>query len=135
MSIVRLPAIPLIANDPYFSYWCPGDRLTDVDTCHWCGEAKPIRGLLTIDGQPHRFLGLGDAPAMQTLRQEVTPTATECVLSAAGVELALRFTGAALPAALDVLSAPITLVDFALRAVDGKAHECALPLSLSLIHI
>ena len=131
MSIVRLPAIPLIANDPYFSYWCPGDRLTDADTCHWCGEAKPIRGLLTIDGQPHRFLGLGDAPAMQTLRQEVTPTATECVLSAAGVELALRFTGAALPDDLDVLSAPITMVDFALRAVDGKAHECALTLSFS----
>ena len=131
MSIVRLPAIPLIANDPYFSYWCPGDRLTDADTCHWCGEAKPIRGLLTIDGQPHRFLGLGDAPAMQTLRQEVTPTATECVLSAAGVELALRFTGAALPDDLDVLSAPITMVDFALRTADGQAHECALTLSFS----
>ena len=63
--------------------------------------------------------------------KEVTPTATECVLSAAGVELALRFTGAALPDDLDVLSAPITMVDFALRAVDGKAHECALTLSFS----
>ena len=131
MSIVRLPAIPLIANDPYFSIWCPADLLTDADTCHWCGEAKPLRGTLAIDGKPYRFLGLGEAPAIKTLRQDVTPTATECVFAAGGVELTLRFTGAALPDDLDVLSAPITMIEMRLRALDGREHDCRAELSFS----
>lgn len=131
MAIVRLPAIPLIANDPYFSIWCPADLLTDADTCHWCGEAKPLRGTLAIDGKPYRFLGLGEAPAIKTLRQDVTPTATECVFAADGVELTLRFTGAALPEDLDVLSAPITMIEMRLRAVDGREHDCRAELSFS----
>ena len=28
----RLPALPLIVNDPYFSIWMPGDTLTDTNT-------------------------------------------------------------------------------------------------------
>ena len=49
-SITRLPALPLIVNDPYFSIWCPGDKLTDCDTAHWAGAVKPLRGTIKIDG-------------------------------------------------------------------------------------
>lgn len=88
-----------------------------------------MRGTLSIDGKPHRFLGLGEAPAMRTLSLEVTPTTTQCVFAAEGVELTLRFTGAALPDDLDVLSAPITMIGMRLRAVDGGEHTCRLELS------
>ena len=47
MQIDRLPAIPLVANDPYFSIWMPADTLTDADSAHWAGAKKPLRGRLT----------------------------------------------------------------------------------------
>ena len=47
--IDRLPAIPLVASDPYLSIWMPADTMTQTDTCHWSGPAKPIRGVLTVD--------------------------------------------------------------------------------------
>ena len=47
--IDRLPAIPLLASDPYLSIWMPADTMTQTDACHWSGPAKPIRGVLTVD--------------------------------------------------------------------------------------
>ena len=44
----RLPALPLIVNDPYFSIWMPGDTLTDTNTTHWAGAVKPLRGGITV---------------------------------------------------------------------------------------
>ena len=54
---LRLPSVPLIVNDPYFSIWSPYDKLTDGTTRHWTGDEKPIIGLLYVDGTPYRFMG------------------------------------------------------------------------------
>ena len=56
--IDRLPAIPLLASDPYISVWMPADTMTQTDSCHWSGPAKPIRGAMTVDGGS---MDLGDA--------------------------------------------------------------------------
>ena len=32
-GIDRLPAIPLIASDPYLSIWMPADTMTQTDSC------------------------------------------------------------------------------------------------------
>jgi hypothetical protein len=37
----RPPAIPLVANDPYFSLWSMADKLTDVPVKHWSEAAQP----------------------------------------------------------------------------------------------
>ena len=125
-TLTRLPALPLVANDPYFSIWRAADRLTDTDTTHWAGARKRLRGQLTIDGKPCRYLGRGEGEAMETVSLAVTPTSTKSVLQAAGVRLSIVFTTPLLLDDPDVLSTPITMIDITLEAVDGREHEAAL---------
>ena len=54
---LRLPSVPLILNDPYFSFWSPYDRLTDGNTKHWTNATKAMDGVLRVDGKAYRFMG------------------------------------------------------------------------------
>ncbi len=130
-KVQRLPAIPLIANDPYFSIWMPADTLTDGDSIHWSGPEKNLYGSLIIDGKSYRFLGKSPLPPMETIAQKVTPTKTIVDFLANGVALTLTFWTPTLPDDLDTLSTPVTFVDFALSSVDGKTHEVAVTFSAS----
>ena len=67
----RLPAIPLITSDPYLSIWMPADTMTQTDAAHWSGPVKPIRGAMTVDGAPARFLGLSEAPEAKLAGENV----------------------------------------------------------------
>lgn len=55
---LRLPSVPIIVNDPYFSIWSPFDKLTDGSTRHWTNAQKAIDGLLRVDGETYRFMGV-----------------------------------------------------------------------------
>ncbi len=122
----RLPALPLIANDPYFSIWMPGDALTSAETVHWSGAPKRLEGFLRVDGREFCFLGKSSRPVAETKSLSVTPCRTVSVQEAGGVELTVTFWSPALPEDPDALSIPITYVDFSLRALDGKPHCFAL---------
>lgn len=54
---LRLPSVPLLVNDPYFSFWSPYDKLTDGTTKHWDNQQKAMDGLLRVDGKVYRFMG------------------------------------------------------------------------------
>ena len=108
MSMSRLPAIPLITMDPYLSIWSAADRPTDVDTTHWVGEPKPLRGRVRVDGVTYRFLGLGEEAPLETTDIRVTPTSTQYTLEGAGVRVTLRFTAPLLLSDPDVLSMPVS---------------------------
>ena len=55
---LRLPSVPLIVSDPYFSIWSPYDKLTDGSTRHWTNDEKPLQGWLRVDGVPYSFMGV-----------------------------------------------------------------------------
>lgn len=54
---LRLPSIPLVVNDPYFSIWAPYNTINEGTTRHWTNAEKPLDGLLRVDGTTYRFLG------------------------------------------------------------------------------
>ena len=83
----RLPALPLIANDPYFSIWMPGDTLTSAGPIHWSGAPKYLEGGIWIDGKVYCFFGKSSRPEMKTVSLRVTPTRTISVMEAAGILL------------------------------------------------
>ena len=119
----RLPSIPLWVSDPYISFWVGADTLTDADASHWCGPVKPLRSQITVDGRVYRLLGLGEGEAARCVEQTVTPTRTCAVFEAGDVEAALSFYGCALPEDLDMLSAPVALVKWEVKSLDGQAHD------------
>lgn len=131
MMKTRLPAFPLIANDPYFSVWLPADDPTAAHTMHWSGADKRIRGFLEVDGKRYRFLGQGGGMTAEVTGISVTPTKTEFAFQAGGVALCVAFRSCALPDDLDVLSTPITMVDYKTSALDQKEHDVAVGLAVT----
>ena len=70
---LRLPSVPLVVNDPYFSIWSPFDKLNEGDTRHWTNDEKPLEGLLRVDGVAYRFMG---SPQRRVL-EAIAPMADE----------------------------------------------------------
>jgi hypothetical protein len=130
---LRPPAVPLIAHDPYFSIWSAADHLNDTGTSHWTGKPNTLTALARIDGTVYNLTGVtgrgGRGPASTSAfaqtRVEVLPTRTIYEFAGAGTKLTLTFFTPALPNDLDVLSRPLTYIEWTVNATDGKPHDAA----------
>lgn len=122
---LRPPSVPLVACDPYFSIWSPGDKLTDTNTTHWTGKPQRLTSLIRIDGVPFRVMGSEPAsvPALPQTSLEVLPTRTIYTFDGKGVQLTMTFMTADLPESIDLLSRPVTFVTYECRSTDGHAHQ------------
>ncbi|MBP5232057.1 MAG: DUF5127 domain-containing protein, partial [Planctomycetes bacterium] len=120
----RLPSVPLVAHDPYFSIWCPADKLTDVWATHWTGANNGLTGLIRIDGRTFRFCGAcPEYPPLPQESCEVLPTRTIYAFAGEGVRLEVVFLTPALLHRLEILARPATYVCLAVTALDGRAHQ------------
>ena len=68
-NALRMPSVPLVANDPYFCIWSPYDKLYEGNTAYFSGAPKQMTGVLRVDGESYRFMG--------TSLTTVLPMATE----------------------------------------------------------
>jgi hypothetical protein len=123
----RPPAVPLIANDPYFSIWSMSDRLNTDSTRHWTGKPQALGSLVRIDGTVYRLMGGAErrddkTPVLEQKSLIVAPTQTHYVFEGAGIEVALDFMTPLLPHELDLLSRPLTYLTWTARAADGRPH-------------
>jgi hypothetical protein len=130
-DVVRPPAVPLVAHDPYFSIWSMADHLNDQETRHWTGKPNRLNAVLRVDGKPYQVMGhegRGEAliPPLPQTGLEVLPTRTLYQFSGAGVDLHLMFLTPALPYDLDVLSRPLTYVEWRIASSDGGNHQVEL---------
>lgn len=128
-GMLRPPATPLVTHDPYLSAWSFRDTLTEDWSKHWTGAIHAMSGIVRIDGKPFRFLAPqpNTVPEMKQIGMpEVLPTRTIYQFEDAGIHLTLTFFTPALPHRVDVLSRPITYVNWDARATDGKRHSVTL---------
>ena len=128
----RLPAIPLITQDPFMSIWVPGDLVTDIKSEHWCGHKKPIRAHLVIDGTKYSILGSsGNGFLGNITSQKVNPLTTLWTVENANVRADISFTAPFTPDDLDLASMPVTLVKVDLTSLDGKEHDVSFSFDLT----
>ena len=126
---LRPPAVPLVAHDPYFSIWSMADRLNEKETDHWTGKPNRLSAYIRIDGKTYRLMGRDrrgeQPPALEQTSLQVTPTRTIYQFSGSGVNVGLTFLTPALPDDLDVLSRPLTYIDWNVSSSDGGSHAVA----------
>lgn len=121
----RPPSVPLVAHDPYFSIWSPADRLYDRETVHWTGHAQPMHSMLRVDGKCYRVMG-SEPSFLEPLKQisvSVHATRTVYVFQNREVKLELTFTNPNLVSDLDILSRPVTYIEWNVQPVDSKVHD------------
>ena len=124
LAPMRPPAVPLVAHDPYFSIWSMADRLNADGTKHWTGKPNTLTAAIRIDGKVWQVMGRenGSQPLPQTGVQ-VLPTRTIYKFAGGGIQLTLTFLTPALPDDLDVLSRPLTYLDWTVSSTDGAEHS------------
>ena len=114
---LRVPAIPLITVDPFFSIWSCGDNLNDDCTRHWSGSPNPIVAGVYIDGFFWSLAGITtDYRHLQWKMHQksvtVTPLSSQYVFENEKVIVNLKFTTPLLLDEPDIMSRPISYVEY-----------------------
>ncbi len=124
-----MPAVPLFTHDPFFSYWDCGVLPTADVVRHWSGAEKNLKGMIEIDGRMLRFIGRGGKRPMALVSETVTPLSSLYRYEELGVSLTVKYTSPLLPDDLDILSTPVSFVEFAVDFTDRRAHQVKLSLT------
>lgn len=129
----RYPAYPLITCDPYFNVWSMCDTLNGENTRHWTEKFHPMTGIVVIDGVPKVFMGrlyhnpqksAGGPRNIEQKSVSVTPLTTVYQFDDEKIQLEVSFVTPLLTDDLMLMSRPVSYINYSMRAVDGKEHEC-----------
>ena len=128
----KVPAVPLALSDPFFSIWSMADKLYDDTTRHWTDVRQGIFGLLIIDEKNiFRFMGKINSDSYRSNEDfkpieqtgfEITPLRTYYTFKNNFCELKVTFTSPLLLDDLELVSRPVSYVDYEINTLDGKDH-------------
>ncbi len=114
----RPVAVPLVAVDPFFSIWSCDDALYGGQTRHWSGKACPITAGVYIDetfyAMGHFDPTDGKNPNYRVYQTglKVTPTSSIYSFENEHVKATLTFTTPLLLDRLDILTRPVSYVEY-----------------------
>lgn len=124
----RPPAVPLIVQSPFISFWSTSDTLSDSDTENWSGALAPISGLIRVDGVTYRWLGASPlaSPVVQHGPATITATQTTVSFTAGAVDVIVCFNSPLIPTYPMLLYLPVTYISFQIAVNDGLNHTIEL---------
>ncbi len=122
---MRVPALPIINIDPYFSIWAQ-ESVLDT-TVHWTGSPNTILGRVFVDGEEFSFLG-GDVkgskiPEMTVDNIDIDAFSTLITYTNDKIKLTVKFTSPTLITDLYYVSRPVAYCKVAYASLDGVNHS------------
>ncbi len=136
-QITKAPAYPLITHNPYFSIWSFSDTINQSTTKHWTGTNQSMVGLIKVDGELYRFLGMDPhanekgVKLAKQLSLEMNATQTMYTMSCGSVEVKVTFSSPLLIDDLSILSRPVSYISFQTISKDHKSHTAQLYFGLT----
>ena len=121
---MRMPSIPLITVDPYFSVWT--ENINGKPTTHWTAAENNIIGYVNVDGKTYRFLGDDDNKSvvkMDVVSIDADAFTTTVVYESEEIRLIAEFTSPMLVTELYYASRPVSYLKLSYDSVDGKSHK------------
>ncbi len=119
---MRMPSIPLITVDPYFSVWT--DNINSKPTTHWTGAENNIIGYVTVDGKIYRFLGDDDTQKkIDLISIDADAFTTTAIYESDEIRLKAEFTSPMLVTELYYASRPVSYLKLSFENIDGKEHK------------
>lgn len=128
---MRMPSIPLITVDPYFSVWT--DNINSKPTTHWTAAENNIIGYVTIDGKVFRFLGddNNDITKLNVVSVDADAFTTTFVFEDAGIRFRAEFTSPMLVTELYYASRPVSYLKLSYESTDGADHSVSAKIYVS----
>lgn len=121
---MRVPSIPLITVDPYFSVWSKEENLNYAETVHWTGSANPFLGYVTVDGERYLFLGYErNTHKIAQTSLKVGALSTDVTYANDAIELSVSYMTPLLPDDLAILTRPVSYMALSWKALDGREHD------------
>lgn len=122
---MRLPAMPLITIDPYFSVWTQDS--VQKNTIHWSSKPNTMCAQITVDGNTFHALGhkpetLKNIPDMTVENVDIDAFSSIITYTNELIRITLKFTSPLLVEDLYYASRPVSYCKASYESLDGKEH-------------
>ena len=138
MNNLRVPAVPLITVDPFFSVWSCSDELGEVYTKHWTGRPSPVFLSVVIDDKEYKICAFDkdNVNRLNTLRfvqtsLKIGALSTKYTFENELAVLELDFTSPLLPECPEIMSRPVSYIAYNIIRKNGKEGNVGLKFGIS----